>query len=503
MAFTRTPTQSTEQTKLVPLMHEFSTRNISNTKDTDNLNVILEPVRNQLTADQYYQVIKRDGVIPFTTASPPPSAIYGAYYWDRGSAGFFLAPWYVVVGAFGTRIYDETGALIINDAGTWIDYVIGFTTFLFDNGFTSLIITDGTNIRAFRSDGVITIISGGVPTPHLPYPVFLDGYLFLSETVTGAIWNSNLNDPTTWSASNQISAESYPDAISAIARSGQYIVAFGKSSLQFFYDAANPTGTPLATQTTVLQIGYIGGLVSHKEDLYFLGAPSNGNVSVYKLSGLKAEPIANFPFSRFTNSEASNNLRDGYVAINGFMLLLNGHTLYTTTNITPSPMTPALTYALDLDTGLWVRLAYRDTGKLNLRSCVSARFPDYGLRSMITLDTSSEILQFNRDTYQDTGMNFPVMFQTPNLDFGTYRKKFGSRIMVHGDQTPSTSMATISWSDDDYQTYSTPRNIDMSSQYKQIWQLGSFRKRSFKFTYSDNFPMRWEFLELDYSQGSS
>lgn len=504
MAFTRTPTESTEQTKIVPLMHAWNTRNISNSKDNDNVNVIMELVNNQITGDKYFEILKRDGLAQVVFNIPPPSAIFGAYYWRRNPVsdpGF----WYVIVGAFGIIAYDTNGTQVLNDNTlTFTDTVIGFTEFLYDSGLSGLIITDGITLMQLGTEGQITPITDpDRPNPCRPFPVFLDGYLFVADKRTGSIFGSDLNDPLSWTSSNIISAESYPDPIYALARSGQYIVAFGQTSIQFFYDAGNPTGSPLAPQTTTLQIGYYGGLVSYQDTLLFLGAPTNGNIGVYRLSGLKAELISEAPFARWANSETGNNLRNEQVSINGFILAMNGHSLYTTNNMETSPLTPNLTYALDLDTRLWTRLTFQENQKFNIRTAVTATGGNNGLRSFVSIEGGTSTYEYNSTTYQDAGVNFTVSFVTPNIDFGTYRKKFGSRIMLHADQTPTVSNSLISWTDDDYQTFSTPRAINMASQYKQLFRLGSFRKRAYKLTYSDNFPMRWEFMEIDYSQGAS
>jgi len=503
MAFTKTPTEQTEKTVFVPLMHEWNTRNISNAKDVDNVNCLFEPVRNQATGDNYYEILKRDGIKISTSTGLPPSEIYGAYYWaSRGSGAGTPTPWYVVIGAFGVRAYGVNWNLEASPAFAFQNTTIGVAEFLFDTGDSALFITDGTNAALFYSFGNIVAVPAA-PSPHRPYPVFLDGYLFLADIYTGSIYNSQLNDPTVWPAGNVITAESYPDKVLALARSGQYVVALGGASVQYFYDAANPTGTPLAAQTTVLQIGFLGGLVSYKEDLYFIGTSRNGVANLYSITGLKATALSDVSYTRWADTIPSTSTNVTTDNMLGFILVLNGHACYTTNNLGTSPANPNLTYVYDLDTQLWSRLSYQNGTNMDLRSACTTIYGPSGLRSVVTFRGSTGIFEFNADTYQDVGVNYTVSFITPNLDFGTYRKKFGSRIMVHADQTSSASNAFISWSDDDYQSFSTPRAINMAGQYKQVFRLGSFRKRAFKFTYSDNFPMRWETLELDYSQGSS
>jgi hypothetical protein len=81
--------------------------------------------------------------------------------------------------------------------------------------------------------------------------------------------------------------------------------------------------------------------------------------------------------------------------------------------------------------------------------------------------------------------------------------KFTSRLLFGTDLTSSTSLLNISWSDDDLNTFTSSRTVDLSKTYVPLWACGSFRKRAFKFTYADNFPMRWRSVEIDYNQGQA
>lgn len=494
MPFTKTPTQSTEETKTIPFMYDWETRDITNTKDTDNINVVYEKVSNSDTGDTYYEVYKRDGLTTLALSPLPATEIYGTYDWVRNTQ-------YIVVTATAVMVYNAiTLALVGQTTGLiFSNGHIGFDEFLFDDGHSTILISDGTHFGGVDSVGVWTAVTDpDLPVPHKPYPVVLDGYVFIASN-NQDIFNSALNDPTSWSAGNFISAESYPDTIQALGRSGQYIVSFGTDTIQFFYDAANPTGTPLAAQTTVISVGFRGGLVKYKDQEIFIGISANGAQGVYILEGLKVQEVPNYPSTRRIAEFSSNT--NFFRA--GILLIMNGHMVYTWVDYSSTSSQPFDTiYGYDLKEHIWTRLAYGATSTFQVRTSVFFQ-DDMSYRSVVTFFGSAQPMQFSRSIYQDNGVNYTVQFRTRNRDFGTYRKKFASRVMIHGDQTSSSSNAFLSWSDDDFQTYSTPRAIDMAGQYKQAFRCGSFRKRSFKITYSDNFPMRWESLELDYSQGSS
>lgn len=500
MAYTKTPMESTDQTKTVPFLFELETRSPTESKDNDALNVVWDIVPNQGTGDGYYQAVKREGLSAFETTATP-EAVNGLFYWAQGNV-------VVAAGEFGLQAY------FTNGTSSWSSAVaifsdsakqIGFTNFAYEDGTNDLIVTDGNVLAKVTVAGTVTLITDpDRPVFHRPYPVFLDGYLFLADD-KGNIQNSVNNNPTSWNAGEFITAEAYPDRITALIRHGVYIVALGASSVEFFYDAANPTGTPLAKQSsTTPRIGYMGGLTTYGDNIYFIGLPANGNPTVCEISGLKVNLIGNATIERQIEGTVPNNTGDNVSDFPGHIFTINGHALYVWKG------NNLKTYALDLTTKLWLRLETHlsnSTG-FNARASTYVDVPPSGVKPFTLVSFGNTVnvknlYAFRETVYQDNGVNYVVQFVTRNLDFGTRRVKFGSRLLVHCDQTPSTSFCNISWTDNDYQTFSTPRTVDVSNVYPTLYALGQFRKRGWKLTYSDNFPMRWQQLELDYSQGQA
>lgn len=489
MAYTKAPMENTEQTKQIPMFSAWETRDKTGLKDVDNLNTIFEGVQSSATGEQYFEVLKRDG---FANAGFPdePEEIFGAYSWVVPSFNR-----YIRVTATHIKTYTPDGVLVADAPATFINGKIGFTEFLYDDGTSEVVVTDGTNIYLVNfGGGAVAITDPDLPKPHLPYPVFLDGYLFLAD-YKGNLCNSDLNAPLAWSASNFIAVESYPDTVSAIARVGQYIVALGTASIQYFYDAANPTGTPLAAQSTVLRIGFIGGLVAWKDGLIFLGREHGNSPTVFNLKGLSAEPLSEAPLRRRL-LDTTYNATSGSP---GVILTLNGHAVYTWYR-SPGAIEP--TYALDLANGVWTRLEFGATGDFAARTAVLVPFAN-GFRTVVSFLGGRTSYKLDPLVYQDNGVNFTASFRSLFTDFGTRRMKFGSRLIVNADRTPASSLMSISWTDDDYQTFSTPRTVDLSNQYPHLYALGSFRTRAWKFEYADNYPLRWISAELDYNQGQA
>ena len=514
MAFTKTPMMSTEESKPVSLLYQWDCRNNSaNSYDTVLKNVIFEPV-----GKEYFQMMKRDGTETTTLNPVPDGPIVGIYHWTKTTGVQRLVVVYVNSVGVGQVALYSADTFTLTSGPTSVsglnkgDLEVQFAEFLYQNGTADLLFTVGTS-GLFRITPA-EAVSGPIANGCASNPVYLDGYLFGLGAGAGggtAIVNSNLNDPTTWSASNFLSVDSYADATVRLARVGPYIVAFGTESIQYFYDAANPTGTPLGVNTgATKRIGYLGGLASIGDDVLFIGSANQSSPTLYRMSGLKVNDVASFPFSRFWVTQGTKY--DVSAAPSGAILDLNGHNIYyVRTPSTPFPVGASVpnpligdSYTYDLDSEMWVKLGYKALDYYLIMSTTTYASAIGSARmTYVNILGYSTLHRFNPAVYQDDGVNFEVKFRTKPLDFDTRRTKFGTRLLVTGDQTATSSLAYVSWSDNDYKTTSTPRPVDMQYSYQQLYSLGSFRARSFTLTYSDNFPMRWQSLELDYDQGDA
>lgn len=507
MAFTKTPMQDSAQTKQIPLMYKWDNRLATNLtlavdpRQTVAQNVVFEAVKDNGADQPYYHAIKRDGSgIVFTV--PPgygSEVILGIYYWEVNNR-------LVVVTTGHIAFVDPASGVITQDlvyAG-FLNTVAGvnFTEFLYENGTVTLIIADGQVFGELTQTPVFTpCVDPDRPATFNNYPVFLDGYLFLSQT-NGNIMNSDLNAPLAWTASNVITAESYPDNLTGLARVGNYILALGKQSLEWFYDAANPTGTPLArVDGATQQIGFIQGLVAGENAVYFVGRAAKGVTSVYRVQGLKAEELGEPTVRRWLNTTSIT------ADSRGHLVTLNGHRFYIA--ILARNNAPIQTYLFDLETNIWssMTLGSATVGTFFFSSTqvLNRDITNNFAQSMTYLSSfnAQTVIAFRSELYQDSNVDFTVQFTTSPYDFGTMRTKFGARMLLATDQTPTSSFMNVSWSDDDQLTWSTPRPVDTANSYKQLYALGSFRSRSHRVTYTANFPMRWQSIELDYEQGNA
>jgi hypothetical protein len=368
---------------------------------------------------------------------------------------------------------------------------VGFTEFQGNN--TYLVILDGTKGYYISTTNVVTeITDGDFPTPHAVTPVYLDGFLFVMAD-TGEVFNCDVGDITTWQASNFIEPESFPDAGIALARQSNMVVAFSERSVEYFYDAANASGSPLSpADQYVKQYGLAstGSIAQHESTLIFVARSAAGNCFVVMHEGTKESPISTQAVDRILNGEGAD-IVDSWA----YLVRQVGHSFYVLNLPTQSR---SLVY--DLTTQLWHEWNWQDTNDVQgVFPMIQAMESDNGLFFLHQAD--GWLYEMSGTTYQDgNGEPINVNLQTSRFDGDTAKVKFCSKIELLGDRQTTTSDVSIYWSDDDYQTWSSARTLGTNGR-AYIYRCGSFRRRAFLLVHVANTPFRVESLELDLEVG--
>ena len=101
--------------------------------------------------------------------------------------------------------------------------------------------------------------------------------------------------------------------------------------------------------------------------------------------------------------------------------------------------------------------------------------------------------------YNDAGAPIYYRIVTDIIDGGTTKRKFFQRVEIVGDKVPATM--NIRHSDNDYQSYSPYRAVNLDKIRPQIYQTGAARRRSWEFLCTDNQPLRLQAAEVDFDIG--
>lgn len=287
----------------------------------------------------------------------------------------------------------------------------------------------------------------------------------------------------------------YPDTIQALSKSNNFIYAIGRNSVEYLYDAANATGTPLARQAgAVLQFGTPATttVVQTEKEVVFVGGAQAGGYTVWVIDGFKPKEVT-------TPAVTSALINEGASLSNAvaYVIRVAGQKFYIL-NLT------SRTFVYSFDTDMWHEWT----------SGAGTRFKGYlgtdGPNGTPYVQTSdgNNVLALSEFYFTDDAASaspFTCTIVTSKLDFDIINRKTMSRFSLIGD-TPSSasdsaSTFSIQWSDDDYNTWSTARSLVLTPDFPSITQLGGFRRRAFKISITPTTLVRLEGIEVDINKG--
>ena len=481
MPFSKTPVIQTYETKRVSFISNPLQRSKDANKDFRLINMMTEAIPSPLGQSGKFFIKSRAGLTSAYTTQTGEGR--GIHYWTYGGTGYAMA-------VVGNKVYSNGTAVLTLSTSTGM---CGFTEFVASTGIVTLVLLDGTNGYVFTNPTTVTqITSSNFPSPHIPTPVFLDAYLFVAKANSEDIYNSDLDNPAAWTAGNFTSAEMYPDKIIALSKNNNFLYAVGTSSIEYFYDAGNATGTPLQRQPSAVQqfgTAAVGSVVQTEREVVMIGETNDGGHTVWLIDGFQPKEIG-IPAikSALLDEDGSISSAVAYdIRVSGqkfYVLCLSKRTLI-----------------YSFDTQMWSEW---QTGT----SIFTGRWGTDGPNgSAYVLDkTNGKIYLMDENQFTDDGTAITCSVTTSKLDFDTINRKWMHRLTIIGDVPDDTlidSAIYVSWSDNDYKTWSTPRLLRFTADLPAMFQLGQFRRRALKLTYSLPHLLRIEGVEIDINKGSA
>lgn len=504
------PQLQVEDIVRVPLVSPYNTRNLDNSnistsasavvglgvvgtfivgstatsiKDKKFINCFAEKVTdNLIPMEAKYYVTKRPGFAAFNT----PSA---------GNLGTAIKVWSTnadkVVSAFGSTnstIYDGT---------TSLGAITGKATFIEETliAGTPYIVIPSTDNTAWYSTGAaptqITDVDfpGNAGRTITGNFVFVDGYAFIMDT-SGRIYNSDQNSVTAWTAASYREANMYPDNGVGLARYKNMVVAFGTETVEFFYNSGqNPVGSPLDRyEQGFVHFGCLNqySFTQLEDTVAWVSASDRSGIGVYMIDSLQPKRIS----TPVIDSQLS--------VVNTDSVFMTSAKFVGKTFIVITTSSTTFVYCVEDD--MW----HEWYGSQILWHHISGTAAGTRiLYSVSRTDTGGKVFAVNPSslTYADDGTAFTMTLQTGKFDGDEIRWKFLHKFSIIADTTPTTNPITVQWSDDDYQTWSAGRTLDLNTNNPYFMNAGKFRRRAFKFTNATNNPVRLEAMELQVQTG--
>jgi hypothetical protein len=470
--------------KRVPLWGRFTTRETSLAKDQKFKNCFPVKINTNATegggnsVESY--IVKRPGLGTHADTSTV-AAGRGIHGWSQDGKLYSV---------IGNKLFANTTD--INSGGRF-NNTTGIARFSETRASTPLlVIQDGNDLWTVAADGTVTEVTDAhFPSAIVGGVAHLETYTFVM-TPDGAIYHSEVNDPSSWVATSFLTCQIGSDKGVGIASHKNYIVGFGEWTTEFFFNAGNASGSVLSpVDGAVVNWGCAEGntIATAGDTVVWLGQSINGGKAVMMLDGLSPKIISTRSIERQLEKEA--DLSDCYA----YCLHLGGHIHYCLTL-----KTAAITLVFDLRDEVWWQMTSDVSGTETYFTGVDSTTLDNV--TYVLDEDNGKIYDFSIDNYRDVAETIKVEIVTNPIDFNMRGRKFIHRLSITGDQAASTDNLVVDWSDDNYQNFSTSRTLDMSKNDPRLTVLGSFtRGRAFRIKHTANLPMRLGSLEFGITGG--
>lgn len=423
------------------------------------------------------------------------------------------------------------------------------------------------------TSGVVTQVSDAqYPTVTVRGAVYLNGRLYVMEP-DGTIWNSAEDDFTSWAGTDFITAEFEADGGVCLAKQGEYIIALGQFTTEAFYDAGNPTGSPLSpVNAAVLLIGCAhANSVAQAETALVWVAQQKGQGSTFHKGRFVVVMSGYGSYQRISTPDVERVLdADGFTQVYADIVTTAGHVFYVI-----SLLDSDLTLAYDFGTKRWYewslatvasavsvtsitqtggvatattstahgysdgdqvtiaganQAGYNLTINVTVTGSTTFTYPvdsatvspatgtitstgyTYGAldisascyfnnEQLVQLRQTGDVYVLDVDGSSDNGAPIDFRIRTQLWDGGSNREKFMGDCEVVGEKVDTTGL--LRYTDDNYQTYTKFKRLDLSLRRPRSRRGGSFSRRAVEFRQTLSASgVAVESIEADVEQGA-
>ena len=375
-----------------------------------------------------------------------------------------------------------------------------------------LMIYDGTYGYFYSPGGIYTGLNqlgtsnNFTTNPIVPGFVFADSYFYIMDAY-GNIWGTqNQNDPRYWPVLDVIVAGNEPSPGVALAKQLAYVVAFKQNSIQVFYTAggiATTEGSPLQNiPEAQIPLGCMNGNTVAGIDEVLLWVTFNGVLSpqVARMTNLSTRICSTPAVERILSNISWARISTPDVF--AYTMKIAGHRFYVLTSI---PAQSTLVY--DIDQNYWSFWTNSNPAAANYWPFIgSVALPAVGDLSpqLVTQSIANGGIYPIDGAYiypNDLNQSTTVDIYTPNFDAGVDRRKMLNMMRFNADQTPG-SLLQVRHSDDDYQSWSNFRTVDLGLERPFLKNEGTFRRRAYHIRHAAQTSLRIKSVDLTMDIGT-
>lgn len=345
--------------------------------------------------------------------------------------------------------------------------------------------------------------------------VAMDGYIFQADYTTGYIYNSDLNNPISWTATGRILASAQPGLVMKLATVRNYLVAFKAQSIEFFENTGQPTpGSPLtAVPQLTRRYGTNSGLyfLEASDGIVFAGFDPSGKPGIFKLhfNDLGIEEISDPMIAAVLQSTIRTGAPFLGTQPNGFSQRANVIS-FEDKELLAFPLaigSGLATFTYDNKIKTWAMWTTSISGAESFFPCtVIFNYNDGSgkARPMVASTNGATFygIDFETGGTDQGSVNLDCKWCTDWYTFGTLRRKYLASLELDltTGASGSNDNVTMYYYDNDNGVPTTSRTISSlsNSTTRVIWRrLGSFVRRRFVFKWTMGNSVRVGAVELD------
>jgi hypothetical protein len=358
--------------------------------------------------------------------------------------------------------------------------------------FVATGIGSGTGVATATQNGTGTVTTvSNFPANPVKGWAYLDGTTYVMDRTASIRGCATLNDTTDWSdVLNRVSAQIEADNGVALTKQLVYTVALGQWSTEVFYDAANPSGSPLSPVSGA-KISYGCWSADSVQEmdgiLFWIATNRSAAPQVLMVENLKPSVVSTNAIERLLG-EADNG------QVFSFAIKYEGHRFYGFTLVAKN-----LTMVYDMKDKTWAQ--WTDANG-NYWPIVSTTYSDT-LGRILQHQSNGKLYLFDAAYTNDDGAVFPVDIYTPNFDGGVRRRKTLSMMEFIADQIPG-GVLQVRHNDWDYdpKRWSTFRKVDLNVRKPKLSNEGTFTQRAYHLRYQCDTRLRIRAVEMQMDIGT-